>query len=220
MKLNILYLTLKTDKPVLESPSKLRGYIGNTFKNNPILHNHSDYGFIYTYPKVQYKVINNTPVILGINEGAEALKDIFDKIDQLKLDKEYKIKEIQINQIKSDFGPKRENSQYNFITPWLAFNQDNYKRFKAIKNWKERKLLLNNILIGNILSMCKGLDFVVNKRLYIHSYIALQTINYKNTKFIGFTGEFKVNFKIPDYFGLGKSVSRGYGVIKHASHEK
>lgn len=25
-------------------------------------------------------------------------------------------------------------------------------------------------------------------------------------------GDFKVNFNIPDYFGIGKSVSRGFGM--------
>jgi CRISPR/Cas system CSM-associated protein Csm3 (group 7 of RAMP superfamily) len=31
---------------------------------------------------------------------------------------------------------------------------------------------------------------------------------------IGFTGEFLVNFDIPDLLGLGKSVSRGYGAVR------
>jgi len=30
---------------------------------------------------------------------------------------------------------------------------------------------------------------------------------------IGFLGKFQVNFNIPDYLGLGKSVSRGFGTI-------
>lgn len=31
---------------------------------------------------------------------------------------------------------------------------------------------------------------------------------------IGFTGEFLVNFDIPDLLGLGKSVSRGFGAVR------
>ena len=31
---------------------------------------------------------------------------------------------------------------------------------------------------------------------------------------IGFLGTFQVNFDFPDYIGLGKSVSRGFGTIK------
>jgi len=30
---------------------------------------------------------------------------------------------------------------------------------------------------------------------------------------LGITGEFMANFAIPDYLGLGKSVSRGFGAV-------
>jgi CRISPR/Cas system CMR-associated protein Cmr1 (group 7 of RAMP superfamily) len=30
---------------------------------------------------------------------------------------------------------------------------------------------------------------------------------------LGFLGTFSVNFEIPDYWGIGKSVSRGFGTI-------
>jgi len=31
---------------------------------------------------------------------------------------------------------------------------------------------------------------------------------------MGFLGTFSVNFEIPDYWGIGKSVSRGFGTVK------
>ena len=31
---------------------------------------------------------------------------------------------------------------------------------------------------------------------------------------LGFFGTFSVNFEIPDYWGIGKSVSRGFGTVK------
>ena len=31
---------------------------------------------------------------------------------------------------------------------------------------------------------------------------------------LGFLGTFSVNFEIPDYWGIGKSVSRGFGTVK------
>jgi len=81
-------------------------------------------------------------------------------------------------------------------------------------DWKEKKNFLNNIMIGNILSMCKGLDFVVDKKQYAHSYLDDETVKYKGVDIIGFRGEFRVNFKIPDFFGLGKGVSQGFGAVK------
>jgi hypothetical protein len=39
----------------------------------------------------------------------------------------------------------------------------------------------------------------------------------KGVEIATFKGEFMVNFLIPDYFGLGKSVSRGFGTVKRCS---
>lgn len=36
----------------------------------------------------------------------------------------------------------------------------------------------------------------------------------KGTPMLGFLGDFSVNFEIPDYWGIGKSVSRGFGTVK------
>ncbi len=62
--------------------------------------------------------------------------------------------------------------------------------------------------------MCKGLGIIVNKKLYAHSLLDSHKIIYKGLNFLGFTGEFKVNFKIPDFFGIGKGVSQGFGTVK------
>ncbi|MEW6006895.1 MAG: CRISPR-associated endonuclease Cas6 [bacterium] len=35
----------------------------------------------------------------------------------------------------------------------------------------------------------------------------------KGTPMLGFLGDFSINFDIPDYWGIGKSVSRGFGTI-------
>jgi hypothetical protein len=36
----------------------------------------------------------------------------------------------------------------------------------------------------------------------------------KGMPMLGFLGSFSVNFVIPDYWGIGKSVSRGFGTVK------
>jgi hypothetical protein len=216
MILKLLVSVLKTDSPIKEDASKLRGYIANRFKEYPILHHHiEEVGYLYTYPRVQYKLIEGTPLILGIEEGAEVLKKISDDITELKLGKSvYKVESIQMTQMNAEFGPCRENRQYKFITPWLALNPANYEKYKEITDWREKKEFLNGILVGNLLSMCKSLDYVVTRKLYVHSRLDEENVAYKAIPLIGFTGEFRVNFLIPDFFGLGKGVSQGFGVVK------
>jgi len=52
MRLKTLILILKTSMPVKEDGSKLRGYIGNRFREYPILHHHiREGGYLYTYPE-------------------------------------------------------------------------------------------------------------------------------------------------------------------------
>ena len=71
MHLKTLCLTLKSERPVTdEDASKLRGYIANQFKEYPILHHHVAEAYVYTYPRVQYKIIEGAAIMLGIEEGA------------------------------------------------------------------------------------------------------------------------------------------------------
>lgn len=214
--LKTLVLVFKTNRSVKEDASKLRGYIANRFKEYPILHHHlEEVGYLYTYPRVQYKLIEGTALILGIEEGAEVLKKVSGDITELELGKSsYKVESIQMTQMNAEFGPCRENRHYKFVTHWLALNPSNYEKYKEITDWKEKKEFLNGILVGNILSMCKSLDYVVTSKLYVHSRLDDEEVEFKGIPLIGFTGEFKVNFKIPDFFGLGKGVSQGFGVVK------
>ena len=41
----------------------------------------------------------------------------------------------------------------------------------------------------------------------------------KGTPMLGFLGTFSVNFEIPDYWGIGKSVSRGFGTVVKLKNE-
>lgn len=209
-------LTLDTDEPILESAIKLRGYISSQFPEYPIFHNHLSEGkYIYEYPRVQYKIIDGNAFILGIEEGAKLIKMISD-VDKLSLgDNIYKIKQKTFCDKDEKIMPTRGLLQYKFMTPWLALNQKNYPKFKMLKDWREKKIMLNNILIGNIISMSKGFSFDIEKDIYAHSKIKEIEIRYKDNIVVGFIGEFRTNFKVPDFFGLGKGVSHGFGVIKN-----
>jgi len=215
MKLKIACLVLQTDRPVEEGGSKLRGYVGNKFPEYPILHHHVREGYLYVYPKVQYRVMGGVASILGIEEGAEILKEIMDELDELVLGrKEYHVTGKTLLDRRVELGPTRAVRRYRFLTPWLALNPQNYRKYRETREWKKRKELLNNILVGNVLSMCKGLGVVVERKLHAHTKIEERRVEYKGIPVLGMEGEFEINFRIPDLFGIGKGVSQGYGVVK------
>ena len=221
MKYNIVTVLLKTDSKYNINPTKVRGYIGNQYREYPILHNHyPEDKFLYSYPFVQYKSINGDIVIVGVDEGGEILKKIAPELDILELNEKVKIKEKLIHEKEYDIKPTSEEKHYKFITPWIGLNQKNYQTYIKTENWKDKKELINKILVGNILSMSKGLGIIVNKRLYAKTHFKDKIVHYKGVKMNGFTGEFKIYYDIPDNFGLGKGVSQGFGCVKQISDEK
>ena len=115
MKLNTSILTLKIDEKVHLDANKVRGFIGNEFKEHSILHNHYGESNIYSYPLVQYKIINGDVVILAIEEGSDIINEITPQIKYLKVNKEYKIYEkILLQQVNNNKASSSEND------PWGA----------------------------------------------------------------------------------------------------
>jgi hypothetical protein len=216
MKVDSVHLILKTDKEITENSSKFRGYIGNKFRDYPLLHNHySDDGSLYSYPLIQYHIVDGEASILGIEEGGKILKEISSQINELKLsDRYYRVIKNIIHEKETNITPTREEHHYKFLSPWLALNSVNYQKYKEMNDWKNKKLFLNNILVGNILSMAKGLGIIVNREIYPKTLLETKPSKYKSIMMEGFLGEFKVRFKIPDFFSLGKGASYGFGSVK------
>lgn len=202
---------------------KIRGYIGRKFIEDSFLHQHTENNkLIYCYPVVQYKVIDGTPLLMGIKDGINSLWKVFDDISELNLDnmtheifdKKSLLKEVHL-------GISDKQISYTFLAPWLALNEKNYDKYQRLGSWPKKKELLESILIGNIISMSKSLGYTVPEpiKANIEKMKEVPT-SLKGTPMLGFLGNFSVNFEIPDYWGIGKSVSRGFGTIKKIGSEK
>lgn len=156
MQIPMLICRLKTNKPLKKSQTPLlRGYILNKFgkKDYVELHNHSGEGFVYIYPKIQYKIIGGDAVLIGIKEGINVLGDIILDIKELDLKGEiYKVVNGYVRVKLEEFGVADDMIKYKFISPWIALNEKNYLKFKNLDK-EGRKKLLERILIGNVLSM-------------------------------------------------------------------
>lgn len=196
---------------------KLRGYFGNLFEEySPLLHNHYQGGeFRYNYPLVQYKVIDQTPMLVGIGEGAQLLLELFLKIKEIKIDTQvYQVSNKHIQAQKHLLQVDDTLHTYHFQTLWMALNQKNYQQY-AQTDSKQRTEQLKKIAIGNILSFYRGVDFYLKpeQKILIQVKVAEKNAQFKNQKMICFKGQFTSNALLPDYIGLGKSVSRGFGTI-------
>lgn len=194
---------------------KVRGYFGELFKqHSPLLHNHLESGRLrFAYPLVQYKVVNKHPVIVGLNEGARLLVKLFTQFSELKLSGEsIPLYNKKIAMEKAATGLQDRLTTYRFATLWMALNQKNYAQYSQ-SSPEERKRMLEKILVGNILSFYKGVDYHADTTIMVKPDLYERTTKFKDKTMLAFGGSFVTNAILPDYIGLGKSVSRGFGTV-------
>ncbi|AKB55644.1 hypothetical protein MSBRM_2646 [Methanosarcina barkeri MS] len=197
--------------------SKLRGFFAKKYSFEELMHNHGEKGPIYRYPLVQYKVIDGIPTLVGLGEGANLILDIGICEEEINIEgTRFCLERAEINTESIFFGVTKEIQEYVFKTPWFALNQKNIDNYNAADEI-EKDELLTKILIGNILSMAKYLDCRIEDKIRVKLDVKPIRVNFKGKKMAGFKGGFKSNFNLPDYFGLGKSVSRGFGTVKRCS---
>src|SRR6185312_5347569 len=148
---------------------KLRGYFGRLFQeHSSLLHNHLESGeLLYRYPLVQYKVIENIPTLIGLNEGAMLLANLFMKIRSLNLDgRTYPILEKNIQSSILSIGLSDDLYSYRFETLWMALNQKNFAAF--VQEDEDQQLKhLKAVLTGNILSFFKAMDYRAEGRVMV-----------------------------------------------------
>ena len=104
---------------------------------------------------------------------------------------------------------------YRFRTPWLGLNQENHARYEVGPDLDAQRALLERTLVGNCLSLAKGLGHWVQARVAADCR-GLRPVQagLKGVAMVGFIGSFRVNFHIPRHAGIGKSVSRGFGTAE------
>ncbi|RMG28354.1 MAG: DNA repair protein [Methanobacteriota archaeon] len=210
---------------------KIRGYISQSWKEFELLHNHLPDGRTrYSYPLIQYKVISGTPLILALGEGIEVLEKIFFELKQLEVGKrvyDNLHKELITREV--EFGDTEESIHYQFVTPWLALNQPNYRKFRSIGLDLERPALiihpeqvdmLQSIMVRNITAVSKALGYTLRQWHKPVVSVVPNKVYFKNQPMVGFRGSFAIKFLLPDFLGLGKSVARGFGTVKRVDEAK
>jgi hypothetical protein len=217
MDIKILKLFIEIDGRLPASAAeKIRGFLGNLFWGNSYAHQHDSAGsLIYRYPRVQYKTLNGGCLLISFDEGRGITANVFNDIASVNIAGDFKeIISKGMENYSSPFGISDNYLPYSFLTPWLALNEKNYDKYQRFGAWAKRKELLEKILIGNIISMSKSLGYTVPEPIEAE-IINLKEVktSLKGTPMLGFLGSFSVNFEIPDYWGIGKSVSRGFGTI-------
>ncbi|MBM4330972.1 MAG: hypothetical protein FJ117_07050 [Deltaproteobacteria bacterium] len=224
-KISLCILKLKFDRPLDRKvkTKDLRGAVSNLYPEERLLHQHRENGKIdYHHPLVQYKIINGNCLLVGFKDGAKLLANLDLAAKTLFLGcGNYTILTTELEFHHTPIKTTETVQSYSFLTPWLALNEKNYEKYQMLGTWGKKKQLLEKIMIGNIISMSKSLGYTVPAPIEANIYYLKEVkTSLKGTPMLGFLGTFSVNFEIPDYWGIGKSVSRGFGTIKKVKSEQ
>lgn len=214
-EIKIFRLSFPEVKLATRDGHKLRGFVAGLFPEYDEFHNHGERGWLYRYPIIQYKVIKGIPYIIGLNQGADKLEQVEDDLEELILgSRKVPIYEKALTISYEIIGVLDDVIEYTFVTPWMALNQTNYWQYQTGSGVEQREKL-RSVIIGNLLSLSKGLNYRVEKKIFVDigNLKPIET-RFKDQTMIAFTGNFYVNFTIPNYLGIGKSVSRGFGTVQ------
>ena len=215
MDLNFFSLTLQAVSRIPQDPERIRGFFVSQFTDNELIPQYRGSDIRYQYPLVQFRILGEKALVIGIEEGADYLSDLYGDTRRIRIGTiEYEITQRSIQVERSPFGISDQIHSYTFLTPWIALNQDNFREYQSLST-PERTERLRTILVGNILSVAKGLDILVEGQITVECpAISTTPRRLKGTGLIGFTGGFTVNFDIPQYMGLGRFVFRGFGALE------
>lgn len=199
--------------------SAFRGAIIEKVGRENLLFNHhiDNNTLLYRYPLIQYKSIRRKPAILCLGDGVDEIHKLFNKssweIDLRGKKTNLVIDNLNLNNFRLNIWDKSFDYRlYN----WFALNEKNYQRYNSLTSEMDRMEMLERILIGNILAFAKGMDWHVEQeiRVRIREIRNTKQLKYKNTHLMAFDVNFSSNVFLPNFIGLGKGASHGYGVVQ------
>lgn len=215
MILPLYTLTLEPEDPLRFSVDELRSFLNKKLAEYSALHRNDTAGFIHRYPVIQCKQIKGSLIVTGISQGADCLCRLArDQTIPGAGESSCRITDRDPAVRPEPFGVENASGSYEFLTPWLALNQQNAKKFYDLKGKPERDAFMQKLLTAQLNTLAKSLDFEITVPICCETKVRFKRERIDRENVMVFLGKFRTNLQIPDYLGIGQSVSRGYGTIK------
>ena len=214
-KVNTIAVRVFTDKPVRKTPYQVKGVLMNQFPDEEIVPMlDGSYRDKYLYPRVQVKILNEQIYIIGIGEGVESVKAIAKKMESMDFGNiTFQVLNNEIEEHSDRFQPVAKLIRYRFVTPWVALNQTTGSRYRLLNN-VDRVNFLNRLLGQNIVFMAREMGMELEENIF--TKVTLSSLFPKpvdENNWGSFDGEFRANFVLPNYLGIGNGITRGYGAL-------
>lgn len=218
-KIRILRVSFDAEIRNGEIPAFRYAIIDKVGRENILFHHHlDDAKYLYKYPLIQYKSIGKNPSIICIETGVDEIHKYFEQrgwdimINGRHI--EMKISRLELNQFVMQVWDK--HFRYSIFN-WIALNKQNYEKYVSMEGMSEKIKFLENMLKANILAFAKGIDWIIEKQIEVEILNMKEPyiVKVKQNPLMSFNLEFKTNVFLPNFIGLGKSVSKGFGVVKN-----
>ena len=210
-----IVIRLITDKPVRKTPYQVKGVFMKQFSHDKIVpFLNGQLRNKYLYPRVQVKILNEQIYIVGVKEGINPVVSLIDNFNSFNFGNiTINIEKYDIEKNKNQFNTTEKLLRYKFITPWIALNKSTGGKYRFLTD-QEKPLFLNQLLGKNLLFIAKELGFDIKNKIFTKVSINnLIPEKIDENGWGAFTGEFKTNFLIPSYIGLGNGITRGFGTL-------
>tara|TARA_B100000678_G_scaffold288231_1_gene296296 strand:+ start:576 stop:1589 length:1014 start_codon:yes stop_codon:yes gene_type:complete len=204
-----------TDKPVRKTPYQVKGVFMRQYPDETIIpFLDGSYRDKYLYPRVQVKILNEQIYIIGVHEGVDSIISLTEKFDVLDFGNiTFEVQNSDLEKNKNQFVPSKRLIRYRFITPWVALNQKTGGRYRFITN-QEKSSFLNKLLSHNIVFIANEMGISFKEKVFTKINVSsLFPKPVDENNWGAFMGEFKTNFMLPNYIGIGNGITRGYGSI-------
>ena len=171
----------------------------------------------YLYLTSITSISNETILKYGLTKAelcSSKVESIYDKIKDLNFgDITFEALEKSVEESEESFLFTSTLHKYNFISNWVALNQNTSKQYSA-KNGEDRLQYLNNLVAKNIVFISREIGFDLPENIYYKINVSsLKPIKLDQNGWGAFEGEFFTNLILPNYIGIGNGITRGYGTI-------
>lgn len=198
---------------------KLRAaIIEKTKRESDLFHNHLDNEhFIYRYPLIQYKIRDKKPCLICLKEATDDIHYLL-KHKDFKFNISGKIYDFEIEDVWLRYAQIQTwDAEFKYsVLHYMALNQDNYAEYKKLDSIVDRVNFIQDILEKHINIFAEEMN------AFCPISLSVKLLDIKDEKFIEYKGvfhltfniTFKSNLHIPDYVGIGKGVSIGFGIVR------
>ncbi len=218
----IRYLTIRFNNEIkmAEIPWFRGAVIKAAGHEHLLFHNHDESlpsGLRYAYPLIQYKRIRNKAALVCVEDGVEEIHAFFQRLPAQMMvgDRAIlpEIDRIYLNEVNLQAWDNLFRFQ---IRDWLALKPDLFHDYMTMTDDEERNRLLSSVLRGNILSFAKGIGWFIDREVKVRllQRSPSRLAKYKNTQLTSFDAVFETNVWLPEFIGLGKGASLGFGMVE------